>query len=488
MKRYIKYLFIVLLVSVMIDVQASVKCSDGKPGDTVSCVINNAGRGGLTSNIEVDKGLTFVSCDVCSGDSYTIEKDTDATFKFKIADNITESKTLTASFGGETAKIKVVVENNNENDNNDNAEEENTPTIYSVTLVPGNGQSNKTKTCTVNSLNTSCNITLDEIDNENFTGWGKEKNCTEGEVKGSIKVNKNITYYACYKISDTENDNDSGDGDANLSTNILLETLTVKNGDEVINLGFSIRKFEYTINVPTSVETLDVIPTVKDENINVLVEGNDSLTEVENVITISLTKDGNTNKYIIYVIKKDEVLKPLLSSLTIGAYNIDFSPEKFNYNVKIDSRISSLNIVAEPEKETCERTIIGNANLKDGSKINIVVTDPETKESSTYVINIEKENTKLYLYIGISIFVLIILIILLIVVVKKGKKKNNIDNGKKNNTTNKNGINNIKGQIVNSQSNIPDVTPTIPVQPVMPVNQNVVENNNSNNNIETLDL
>lgn len=481
MKRCFKYLFLVLFFSVMLDVNASVKCSEGKPGDTVNCVINNAGHGGSVSNIEVDKGLTFVSCDVCSDGSYTIESNKDANFKFKIADNITESKTLSATFGGETAKIKVVVSE----EETEETDEESDATIYSVTLVPGNGQSNKTKTCTVNSLNTTCSITLDEIDNPNFTGWGKEKTCTEG-AKGSVKVNKNITYYACYKnVESTDNDEEeNNDNTQNVSTNILLKTLIVKNGEENVDLGFSIRKFEYNITIPTNVESLEVIPTAQDEGVKIEVVGNNELKNAKNVITIKLTsEDGKYNNYIINVLKSEEASKPLLSSLTVGTYNIQFSPERFSYNLKIDNKITSLIIDAVPEKDSYEKTVTGNSNLKDGSQIKIVVTNSETKQESTYVINIEKGSNKLFLYIGISVVVLIILIILLIVVVKKGKKSNT------NNSTNNKGVSkNIKGQTVNNKNNIPEVISNVPVTPVVPVAPNVSNNEVKNVDIETLDL
>ena len=97
MKRYIKYFLLVFLCSLIINVDAKVTCEEGNPGATVNCVINNAGRGGTIRNIEVSEGLTFVSCDVCNEESYTIEANKDANFKFKISDKITESKTLTAT-------------------------------------------------------------------------------------------------------------------------------------------------------------------------------------------------------------------------------------------------------------------------------------------------------------------------------------------------------------------------------------------------------
>jgi len=473
-KRYIKYLLFVLFVSVIINVDAKVKCNDGKPGDTVNCVINNAGRGGKISNIEVSTGLTFVSCDVCNENSYKIEPNKDANFKFKISKDITESKTLTATFGGEDAKIKVIVESQDDNEE----DTENTSTIYSVTLIPGAGQSNKTLTCTVNSLNTTCNVTLDELENEKFNGWGDNKDCTEG-ARGSVKVNKNVTYYACYKKDDVVDvPNEEND------KSLLLKSLIVTNGTEKVNLGFSIRKFEYDITIPTEVETLNVEATAQSDNINVEIIGNNELKNEENVIKIVLsTEDGKSNEYIINVKKNDAANNPLLSSLIVGGYNIGFNPEKYEYNLTIDEGIKSLNITATPEKENYEYKIEGNNNLKDGSKISIIVNNTDTDKSSTYIINISKENNNLSMNLGIGGIILIILIILLIVVVKKGKKSNkNNQNNKKSNVSN---LFKQQGQVVNNKGNIPEVKPVIPTAPT---NSSVVKEVDKTEQVETLDL
>ena len=472
MKRYFKCILIVLFFGVIINVDAKVKCDDGKPGDTVNCVINNAGRGGKISNIEVSSGLTFVSCDVCNGDSYSIEPNKDANFKFKISKDIAESKTLNATFGGEDAKIKVVIENQGESLEDDS---DNEATIYSVTLVPGMGGTNKTLTCTVNSLNTTCNVTLDELDNENFNGWGEKKDCTEG-ARGSVKVNKNITYYACYKkenVSEQDQTNDK---------TLLLKSLLIMNETEKINLGFSIRKFEYDIVIPTSVESLNVEAVAQNKNINVQVLGHENLKEDNNVIKIILsTPEGTRNEYIINVKKSDEVDKPLLSSLTVGGYDIKFDSEKFVYNLTIADGINSLSINPIPEKDTYEYNVEGNNNLKDGSKISILVKNIETGKTSTYVINIAKKSNNILIYLGIAGIILIILIILLVIVVKKGKKT-------KNNTTKpNNNVNNIKyqGQVVNNKSNIPEIQSVIPTAPT---NSSIVKEVDKEEQVETLEL
>lgn len=462
--KVIKGLILGILISFTFLVNAEVKCDSGKPGDTINCSVTKTNEySGTTSRIKVDDGLTFDSCDVCNEGNYVIAANATANFKFKIDANINESKTLNATFAGEEASIKVEVE-----ESDDESEK-----TYTVTLIPGNGRANVTKSCVVNSLNTTCNVTLDDLDDANFTGWDTSKDCTEGS-KGNIKVNKDITYYACYKESTNE-------GNDNTNNDLLLKSLVVKNGEEEIKIDFSIRIKEYNITVPTSVEILEVEAKAQDEDVEVQVSGNDKLDQEANKITIVLTdKNGAINEYIINVNKSDKVELPLLSNLIIGGYPIDFNPETFIYNVTIDSGIKELNIEPSIDNNDLDVKVTGNKNLKDGSQITIVVTDLEKDASSTYVIKIHQEISNLIIYVGIGAVLLIILIILLIIVVKKGNKNKKGNNGKKE-AVKKN------AKVVNNKVNIPEVKPTIPVAPITDVKP-VVNEDEKSEEIEVLDF
>jgi len=472
--NFLKYVVILMVCFLTLNVNATIKCESGKPGDTVNCTIKNSGYTGSIKKISVDDGLTFASCDVCDESQYTIEVDKTANFKFKISSDIQESKKLNVSFGGESAKVEVVVENDEEDG------EESDVTYYTVTLIPGNGSPEKTLTCSVNSLNATCSVTLESLDDENFNGWG-QKGCTEGAT-GSVKVNKITTYYACYKKDDEEeNESDT----LELNRELLLNDLVVKNGDEVINFGFSIRIFEYSIIVPKEVTSLNVNATSSLEDIEIEVIGKENLDKDENVVKVVLTdKNNSKNEYVLNVIKSDEKPIPFLSSLVVGGYNIEFDSKKFNYDLTIDSGIKSLTINAVPEKEEYEYEIIGQNNIKDGSQIKVIVSDSENDTSTTYIINIKQDTSNLLIYIAIGGVILLILIILLIIVVKKGKSasKGGDNSGKKNKKIENNKV---------KQVNIPDAKPVIPTAPVAPTtvsNPMPQGTNQEKENIEVLDF
>lgn len=476
--RLFKVFLFLFSIFLMVNVDASITCGIGKPGDTVNCEVSNLDVAGLAKNIVVDAGISFDSCDVCDNDgNYAIQPDKTANFKFKIDSNINENKTLNVTIAGETAAIKVVVASEDE-------EEENSEEVtYTVTLIPGNGRANVTKNCTVNSLNSTCNVTLDEIEDNTFIGWDTDKSCN-GASRGNIKVNKDITYYACYKNQDTNNEN--SENTSNENTELLLKSLIIMNGDEEIDLGFSIRIKEYNITIPTSVENLVVNAVAQNENVKVSVVGNDSLKEKENVITITLTdEEGSTNKYVINVNISDEVSLPLLKNLIIGAYSINFDPETFVYTVTIDKGIKELSIDAIPENDEFDVQILGNNDLKDGSQITIKLHDLEKDISSAYTINIVHERSDLVVYIGIGVGLLIILIILLIFVVKKGNKTSNKSGNSRSNTNNKQA-----SKSINNKSNVSEVAPTIPVVPSAPqsTNSNVIANNVVKENKEELEV
>lgn len=456
MKRKVLGSFVLLFVlMVSVNVNATIKCGEGKPGDTVSCVLSGVEAAGNTDRIKADNGLKFVGCNICNDKTYNLTKDQEATFNFKIDSGITESKTLNVTIAGNTGSIKV-------NSTTTTTTTDPNVVTYTVTLVPGRNNNNITKTCTVNSLNDTCNVTLDNLEDSNFNGWGDNKNCTEGS-KGNIKVNKDITYYACYTNSSDDN--------------LLLKSLVVKDGDKELDFDFSIRTREYDLIVGLDVDSLEIEAEAQSDDVEINISGNENLKEGDNKIIITLTdKDGATSTYTLNVKKEEKIEAPLLNMLSIRGYNnFNFSSDIFVYDLTIDRNIKSLIIEYETENDNQNVEIEDNENLHDGSKIKIIVTDKDTDLSSTYEINIHMESSNLIIYIIIGAALLIILIILLIIVIKKGKKKQNNDKSSKKNVKN----NSVKGK--KAVSTIPEVKET-PVAPQAPIDTKKKEE------VETLDF
>lgn len=304
-----------------------------------------------------------------------------------------------------------------------------------VTLDPNDGGEVSTKTCEVNSVNTTCNVTLPKIDKETFSGWGTAKTCKTGNT-GTIRVEKDITYFACY----TDNENESTENsDGSETSTVLLKTLSLKDkstGEEIKFGTFSIKNTKYDVKVLNNVENIDVV-TETEENIKVEVIGNENLKVGENKILIKLTDDNNNqNEYTINVtrLEEGETLNNIhyLKSLVVGGYEneLNFDKERLVYTLTIPSNVNKLLITALAEEDEYVPEILNNENLVDGSQIMINITD-ENNNTTSYVINIVKEGSMNYLLIGAIGLIVVLIIILIVLIIVKSKKNKKTKPSKK---------------------------------------------------------
>ncbi|MBQ3021085.1 MAG: hypothetical protein IJD92_02530 [Bacilli bacterium] len=292
---------------------------------------------------------------------------------------------------------------------------------FTVTLDSNDGSDVVTKKCEVDDLNETCSVTLPILDNEDFNGWGTGENCKEG-ASGTIKVNKDITYYACY-----ENKTTSTTTTQKNDNTLYLKSLKLydESNDNEIEFGtFSIRKFDYSFKVLNEVENIKV-DALSDDNINIDVKGNNDLVVGENEIIITLS-DGNDNETIYtLVVNRLDVGETItnvnyLSNLVIGGFNINFDKNQFIYTITLDKDINKLELtpIAENNEDIIE--VIGNENLENGSSIKINVTNDET--NTVYTINIVKDSANnLLIFIAIGLILLLIIVLIVLIIVKKNR-------------------------------------------------------------------
>lgn len=352
--------------------------------------------------INIDKSITFDSKYEEGYVTISDGKSENGTIKVKNKDYVTTTTTTTTTTTESNSKEVV------------------------VTLVPNNNSDKTSLSCKIKSGSTYCNVTLPKLEDIGFNGWGTASTCKEGSV-GSIKVEKNITYYACY----TTNNNEESD------KNLALKSLKLTNKDtnEEIKFGtFSIKKTEYSLKVLNEVKSINV-DAKSEDGVEVTVSGNEDLIEGENEIIIKLTSNNKTNQYIIKVtrLKEGEKINSIhyLKSLVVGGYNIDFDKDKFNYTITIDDNIDKLEIDPVLEDESNKYEVVDNNNLKNGSIIKINVTG-EDDVTTTYSINIIKEEKiNILFYVAIGLIVILVIILIILIIIKSNrKKKNNISQPK----------------------------------------------------------
>ena len=249
------------------------------------------------------------------------------------------------------------------------------------------------------------------------------------------------------------------------SSNNYLSEIKLSNG----NINFDKNKIDYGISVGYDVDEIDVEVKTEDSKSTYEILGNKELSVGENTITIKVTaEDESIREYKIVVIRKEENQKlssnSKLSSLNISNYDIKFSSDVYEYNLKIKNEYS-LDISYTAEDLNSKVYVVGNKELEDGSVINVLVTAEDGSES-LYMINIEKGNN-----IWIIIVIIVVIILIGIVLFILFKKKKNDD-----------GNNNQDSNIVNNDNN------EVAIKNEFLNNNIVTDNNNFNNGINNTNV
>ena len=210
-----------------------------------------------------------------------------------------------------------------------------------------------------------------------------------------------------------------------------LASLEVKN----YNIDFDKDKTNYTLIVENTVDALEVVAKAVEDSATIEITGNNELVSGTNTINITITgKDKTTKTYSINVIKKasEEEAKESTSNVYLGklevkGHDINFDQKIDYYDIKIDSDVEVLEITAKPSDDQATVKINGNSNLKNKSKIEIVVSATDGS-SKTYILNIQKANSKNFKTILtilelIALFLMVLLCIILIIKHNKKQKK-----------------------------------------------------------------
>ena len=191
-------------------------------------------------------------------------------------------------------------------------------------------------------------------------------------------------------------------------SNTKLSSIILSSG----NIDFDSDVFNYEITIEDSVNTINVSAIPQDKSSKVDIEGNSNIT---NGSVIKITVTGTDNSTSVYSIKVNKTEKKLsnnakLKSLTIDEYQISFSPSVTNYSVIVGEDVNSLGINYETENENTKVTIEDNEDLRDGSKVKIIVIAEDGKTTNTY--NIDVKVKKKSNFIKILFIIILILSIL----------------------------------------------------------------------------
>ena len=230
----------------------------------------------------------------------------------------------------------------------------------------------------------------------------------DDSIKEDIKNDEKTT--TTKKVT-TIKKNSTRKNSSNKSKTTVKTTDSFKNNNEKVIKYIKINdeKIEFTdnkinLNVDFSVEKADVVVKLQKDEDKYEVYGGEVLMPGINTVTIIVArKNGTTYRYDINI-KRPETSN-YLSSVEIKNSSIKFDKNKNNYTINVDKDTNKLDLIAKLEDENATMKITGNSNLKNGSKVEIKVTDTKGN-TNTYVITVKKSDAR---YIKIIIIIVALL-------------------------------------------------------------------------------
>ena len=370
------------------------------------------------TDLNFERGKTEYNLSTTSS-QVTISPAKEATKAYILGD--TGKKTL--NYGLNRFEIRVVAENNAtrlyvinitrvDNRSNNNY-------LKSLTISNATFSFNKTTTLyniTVNKdiEKVKINATLDDSKASFDNGFGsREVQLTLGNNTVYIKVKNEKGELRVYTLN--INRDDGRDSDA------TLKSLKTNVGD----LDFKPDVLDYKINVEYKVQRIKIDAISNKESSKVTIEGDTYLKVGKNVFKI-IVEAQNTAKttYTIVVNRKEEGYElssdNYIKNLKIKGYNLNFNKNTTNY--EIETRLKKLPLTIKLSSKESKYKIIGNDNLKEGSKVRIRVT-AENGDIRENILTIKKPNNTMI----ISLIVVTTLTALALVwlVIKKIKQNKN---------------------------------------------------------------
>lgn len=191
-----------------------------------------------------------------------------------------------------------------------------------------------------------------------------------------------------------------------VKSNTKLKSLVLSSG----SISFNADTYEYSINVESNIDSIDVTAIPEDETSKVEIKNNTNIVDGSVISIIVTGTDNSTSEYKINISKEVYIMSSnaKLSSLRVDGYDISFNSKINDYTITIDDEVKELNIDYETEDENAIATVTGNSNLTNGSKVVINVTAEDGTEN-VYTINITlKQKSNFFTILFIIILILAI--------------------------------------------------------------------------------
>ena len=221
----------------------------------------------------------------------------------------------------------------------------------------------------------------------------KNENSGE-EVTISVIILKNVAAppTPTQKVTTTKTEVKSNN--ANLKS---LELADSEGNFVILTPKFSKDVYYYSATVLSTVKTVSITAVAEDGKANIVTSNNANYelkAGENNKIIITVTaEDGTPKSYNINIKREALSADASLKSLTIKEVkNFELEKDKYTYDVTINDSVDTLTLDYEANSLNTIVKISGNKNLKDGSKVKILVT-AEDGTKKEYILNIVKKKT-----------------------------------------------------------------------------------------------
>ena len=259
---------------------------------------------------------------------------------------------------------------------------------YLSSLLISNTSINFQKTKTEYNLYTDSgevNISATKEDsNSTVVGDIGKKSLKYGLNSFEIKVTAENTDTKIYKIYITRNDV--------RSTNNYLKSVTLSSG----TINFNKTTNFYTVNVDKNVDKIKITGALDDSKAK-FVSGfgprEVSLSPGNNTIYIKVENEKNEQRTYTFNINRDDGRdsEAFLKSLEVNLGEINFKPDKLNYNLSVEYKKQKIKIDAKAKSDKAKVTIDGDTNLKVGKNVFKVNVLAENGAKVTYTITVTRK-------------------------------------------------------------------------------------------------
>lgn len=358
-KNVKKILFLILLFFVILFYNtivnaASFSASASKTtltkGSTATVTITASDCAGKFSITSSDSNVVSISSSsewVESGSksiTITAKKEGSAKITVKAADVSDSSANVVSGSKSISITVKDTTSNNNSNSNSNNSNNNNNnnnPTPAEPTFTSTNEtvyakskanirSSYSTSSTKVGSLSEGDSVTRIGIGNN---GWSKITYNGQTAYVSTSLLTKTKPEENNKNNQTTDNTTDNSEENNKPEETILqLDELKIENYE--LTPEFSKDIYEYKVKIDEDIEKLNMEPISNDKDITIEVKGNDNLKIGDNLITITLKKDGVEEKvYNITVTKKENVKEETVTKINQDLLNQEI--EQINRNLKI---------------------------------------------------------------------------------------------------------------------------------------------------------